>query len=353
MENNKVWSQHGNSFYISDISTHKKQLELGVYLLTVDEKQIINLSRINDKFPFNFKVYGIEDEFIKRVIKTWKHTKSNLGILLNGIQGTGKTVTGEIIANSVELPIIVVSKPYKGITEYISSIEQDAVIFIDEYEKIFKGSRDEGDDESESDASLLSIMDGAIKTNHRKLFILTTNNPWVNTNMVNRPGRIRYKKEFNDLSLEQIKEIINDILEHKQYTEDIINFLKPLAIITVDIVKSIVQEVNIHNEPPDVCCKDFNASTKDETYTVIKIGHNEQPIDEEVTPKNMERFTYRMRTNPITAILYTNGSNSTLKGVEDQPHVNEGIYIVTQIGTPQPFKIRFQKNKFLHSVFTF
>ena len=50
----------------------------------------IYLEEFADEFTFGFKLYGLESNFIDHVLTTYRHTSSNLGVLLNGTKGTGK-----------------------------------------------------------------------------------------------------------------------------------------------------------------------------------------------------------------------------------------------------------------------
>ncbi len=63
----------------------------------------------------------------------------NMGVLLNGVKGTGKSVTAKLICNELKnfLPIIIVDKAYEGLPQFISKIQQEVIIFIDEFEKVF------------------------------------------------------------------------------------------------------------------------------------------------------------------------------------------------------------------------
>lgn len=185
-----------------------------------------------------------------------------------------KTVTSEVIANELNLPILLVNKAFQKLNSFLIDIPQDVCVLIDEYEKIFASSDHDDNEEGggfRSNSSLLSLMDGTLKTEFRKMFILTTNKMWLNDNMLNRPSRIRYIKQFSDLNNTQIMEIINDILINKDFTDSIIDFLKPLKIITVDIVKAVVNEVNMYNKPADISCKYLNVEQKDDAFNLYEI----------------------------------------------------------------------------------
>lgn len=259
---NNQWAQSGNNFMLREVSQNKKLLKTAIY--KVEENGMtgeLYLSQVMDKFEFPYKIYGIEDKFINRVKLTYDNTVGNLGILLNGVKGTGKTVTSKQVCNALELPVILVSHPFQGLPNFINEIQQNVVIFIDEYEKIY----------SERDHSVLTVMDGALDNGYRKVFLLTTNNLYVNENLLERPGRIRYLKTYGNLSVEVITEIVDDKLIHPELRKVTIDFIAQLQTITVDIVKAIIDEVNIHNEDPKEFKDVFNIKIMDSKYNVYEL----------------------------------------------------------------------------------
>ncbi len=256
----KVWSQTGNEFYLGDLATTAPLLENGIYQLEIGAFGFY-LKFIETRFEFAYKIYGLEKALIERTKKTYKNTVGNLGILLNGEKGTGKTVTSKILCNDLNQPVILISHFIEESQFFLNSIQQNITVLIDEYEKIY------GDDDN-----LLTIMDGAMNSEYRRIFILTTNKLYINTNLLQRPGRIRYLKTFKDLSPEIIMEIVDDCLKYKKYRENVIKFISNLEIITVDIVKSIVEEVNIHNEPTEKFRDVFNVRKITGKHNVYLIG---------------------------------------------------------------------------------
>ena len=93
------------------------------------------------------------------------------------------------------------------------------------------------------------MIDG-VYNNRRKLYILTTNRLSVDENLLGRPGRIRYIKEFGNLSSKAINDVIDDNLEDVSLKEDILKLVDTLEISTIDILKSIIDEYNIMGEVP-------------------------------------------------------------------------------------------------------
>jgi hypothetical protein len=184
---NNVWNVYGADFSMSEASNQINVLPKGIYKLMKNPMTgAFYVTKISDSFEFNYKVYETETKFIDHVIRTWKNTDENLGLLLDGIKGTGKTITAQQIANASELPVIIIPSNFEGLTNFLNSLQQDTVIFIDEYDKIFERYSN----------SLLTVMDGVLKTSTRLMFLLTSNNDYLDTNMVMRPSRIRYIKKF-------------------------------------------------------------------------------------------------------------------------------------------------------------
>ena len=94
------------------------------------------------------------------------------------------------------------------------------------------------------------MIDG-VYNNSRKLYILTTNRLTVNENLIGRPGRIRYIQEFRNLPVEAIKEYCADNLRDMSKLDTVLQEIDLLEISTIDILKAIVEEINIFGEISD------------------------------------------------------------------------------------------------------
>jgi hypothetical protein len=79
----------------------------------------------------------------------------------------------------------------------------------------------------------------------RKVFILTTNTLDVNENLIGRPGRIRYVKQFGNLTEKAINEFLDDNLKNQTNRKAVLRVIDTLAISTIDILKCVVEEVNL------------------------------------------------------------------------------------------------------------
>jgi len=241
--NQKIWSDQGGALVVQDTSNLREKLGPGVYSVNYHYQIGFHLKQSTSNFDINYKVYGMQTKIINRCVDVYeKLADGNMGVLLNGLKGTGKTVTLKQIAKKLGQPIVLVDSAFEradGLSSFLSSIPEDVTIVIDEYEKIF-----------ESSSVMLSLMDGAVSSGFRRFFILTTNNLNIDANLKQRPGRIRYLKHFASLKKEIVEEIIDDALEEKDFREECVDFIMGLNIITVDIVKSVVSEINLTGEGP-------------------------------------------------------------------------------------------------------
>ncbi len=234
------WINNGTSLYRKQegVLTVSDVIPKAVYEVGADDNGWY-LSRTAEEFTFPYKLYGLENEFMEHVIKTYENTKGNLGVLCNGIRGTGKTVCCKIIANRLNLPVVIVksfgpSNP--SLMSYLSSLNFDCIFFFDEFEKQF----------NDKDCSILQFMDGIYSSEFRRVFLLTTNMLNVNENLLTRPSRIRYVKQFGNLAKEIVEEYLDDNLKDNSNREALLEYIDTLTISTIDILKAVVEEVNIH-----------------------------------------------------------------------------------------------------------
>lgn len=259
------WIKDGSSFSpVKSTVTINSSLPKGVYTLVEDPiTMALSLDRVFDEFAFGYKIYGKDQKIIDHILKTFKATKDNLGILFNGIKGTGKTVTAKLIANEMNLPVILCARPYMNFVNFISKIEDGCILFFDEFEKNFKAN--------EEDTGLLSLMDGVFNSPYRRIFLLTTNTMRVNENLIGRPSRIRYTKNFGNLDIKIVDEYLEDNLHDKSFKKEIMEFIDTLKISTIDILKSITDEVNIHKTSIKEFKEFFNVETMEYRWnTLIK-----------------------------------------------------------------------------------
>lgn len=264
METGKqIWVQTGINFNrMQGPIISYNEIPVGVYKISMS-KQGFYLEYVMSEFVFDYKIYGLQEDFINHVIKTYNEVQTgNLGILLNGTKGSGKTVAAKMIANRLHLPVIIVQNMGQEMNlqmmNYLSTeINFDCVFFFDEYEKTF-----------DKDTTILSFMDGVYNSESRKVFLLTTNTLSIDRNLIGRPSRILYLKKFGNLEIEAASEFLDDTLNNKEYKQEVLEFINLLSISTIDILKSVVREINIHGIEEFRKSKSyFNVEINSYTYT--------------------------------------------------------------------------------------
>lgn len=191
------------------------------------------------QLPEKLYVPNNDDKFIKRVLNTYKDDSKSVGVLLAGVKGTGKTVMAKTIASKSELPVLIIDTnlPTRVLQTLFSKLSDlNVCIIFDEFDKIG----------ATTDTNyLLQLIDG-IYTNGKHLMLFTCNDvKKVNSCMLDRCGRIRYYREFEEMSENMLKELLNDKLNDKDELECLVEFiLENFKLISFDNVSSFVDEVN-------------------------------------------------------------------------------------------------------------
>lgn len=277
----------GNFYSVTEESYEiHENLPLGVYQLTKRLDGEYDLIKIKDLSLPN-KLYG-DLSIVDKWIKSFNTFDKNLGILLSGLKGSGKTIYAKKFCIDSKRPVILINEPIsgEGFNRILSAKELNgSVIFIDEYEKIYN--------DRDKENLLLSILDGQVD-NHLA-FVLTVNeSSLVSSNIINRPGRIKYLKSFGSLDFDTIDQVIQDRLDNQKYKDDLVSSLKKLDFITYDVLNTIIDEINIFDEPASICCKNLNLSREDVYVKVFE---------------EIDGISYD--TNVITKILFSDSDGST------------------------------------------
>ena len=259
-----MFAKTGNTYFNQDADDFVGELPVGVFQLNFDPRKGYFLVRTADNFTVDAEPEAVDTKFVERVLKMYaSEPNKNLGILMSGLKGTGKTVTAKLLCNTLNLPVICIGQSFNSIEDnghslasYISSISQEIVVLVDEYEKIF----------SEENTTMLKLLDAAYTTCCKRLYILTSNSLAVNANVLGRPSRIRYIKTFGNLDETTVRHLLQKFLNVEQlvYLDEIVNYIKLLNPITVDIVKALSKEINMFGFDYDWLSSVFN--TQNLTY---------------------------------------------------------------------------------------
>lgn len=183
------------------------------------------------------KLYGNINLQKDRILRSYKAQDKNLGVLLHGNGGTGKSTLAKLIAfdvvNEFNQPVILVQQDSIKHLEYVlSNLKQPVMFLIDEFEKMFEETEDQG--------FLLTLLDGLYNNNH--LFVLTANDQdRINRYFFNRPSRIRYNFYYGALGYEVYSEIINQHFE-PDFAAQLTGKLATINNLSFDIIQEIINE---------------------------------------------------------------------------------------------------------------
>lgn len=256
--------QNGQDFTLVNLGNIPDKLPLGTYaLLYNDLSGQYYLHQIEDiKLPN--KIYGDIIPFAQKVCIKFNACERNLGVLLVGVKGGGKSVTAKLLANLLGYPVVIIPEGYDD-HKFISFITDPAlgncVILIDEFDKLYNSSHDGGDSNK-----LLSLLDGPYNTHH--LFCFTCNEFSINSMLKNRPSRIHFLKEFTGLDEETVKTIGNDLLDNKEYIKELVECIDKIAECTYDVIISICNDCNLYNESPKTVLKYINVLMESQRFDV-------------------------------------------------------------------------------------
>ena len=179
------------------IATHKTIDENSINILLSEKKQIISQTEILEYWSVNEKITnigGVENlkEWLKKRKTSFSIQASNYGLptprglLLVGIQGTGKSLTAKAIATEWQLPLLKldVGKLFGGIVgESESRLRQmievsetlaPCILWIDEIDKAFSNNENTGD--SGTSNRVLATFISWLSEKTKPVFVVATAN---------------------------------------------------------------------------------------------------------------------------------------------------------------------------------
>ncbi len=234
----------------------------GNYNLIFDQREGYYLTRKED-FKLPEKIYGDCNKLSDKYLNTFKSKSRSLGILLCGEKGSGKTLLAQSLCLKSNLPVIFITEPFSGpdFNDFIANITQEVVIFFDEYEKVYRSKN-----YTETQDTLLGILDGNFSC--KKLFILTSNEEHISSYMTNRPSRIYYKKVYTGLEINELSEIVDYELINKDNKEELIKICTSIGKVNIDLVRSLIEEMNRYNETASEAVKNLNIDFEALEYSI-------------------------------------------------------------------------------------
>lgn len=191
------------------------------------------------------KIYGVHDTKCQKVLKSFEAFNRNLGVILSGDKGIGKSLFAKLLAiKAIDAgyPLLIVDTYIPGIASYIQSIEQECAVMFDEFDKTFGDVKAE-DGMASPQTELLTLFDGMAMG--KKLFVITCNElRKLNEFLVNRPGRFHYHFRFDYPTPAEIAEYMQDKLPKEYWGEiqAVVSFSRKVKL-NYDCLRAIVFEL--------------------------------------------------------------------------------------------------------------
>lgn len=331
-------------------------LPQGIYTVTVQKNMNGFEYYFTPQKDFHIPDYVVSDlAFIERVRNVYIKSGKQLGILLHGLSGMGKSMLAKQLCMEMvtkcQMPVIIFDfNSAEHIADILKQVNQPSVIFLDEFEKMFAGNDVESkpyqeqnellsildgtnvskhiflftaNEKSERQNYLLTLLDGVM--NHKHLFLFTCNDVnKINPYMLHRPSRIRYHFRFDRVP----KEIAHEIIERDYIPVDNSNVavLKLLTDmidgLSYDMLFECIKECNLYpTEDPMELVTDLALEISDislEDYDVVlKLGDKTFDVEDleevlgERTIGNV-KYSISLDEDNVKRNINVNGLNDTI-----------------------------------------
>lgn len=186
-----------------------------VYEIVIETSPLTGISIKYNKVAATFKVpekrFGKHNIHLERIKADYDRHNPSMGVLLQGLKGSGKSMFAEDLGNwaiGQGLPVVMVTQAIgQDLLRYILTAVGPCILYFDEFGKTYS---------SEDRAKLLSLFSDSTLTG--VLFVITGNEKSEFTDAIyDRPGRFRYRLEFGDLKTDAAEEVGN----YYHLTEDL------------------------------------------------------------------------------------------------------------------------------------
>lgn len=229
-----------------------------------------------DKFALPEKIFNWNFHDYNYILHSIKMSSSNIGVILNGVKGTGKTLMLKRLCNELNMPVIKVdSMPTTDKTKEMmrwidNSIKVSAIYVFDEFEKKFDQS---------AQKEMLSFFDGVSDATIKRVFLITSNQFNIDQNFISRPGRIRYVLSFDNIKdSKMVIEYFNYELPglEQAQLDWIVKYVNSKECCTFDIFSKIAEEIRLNGFDAfkEVGSKIFNAQDLGIEYHIEYITFN-------------------------------------------------------------------------------
>lgn len=283
-------SDAGNQIYLNPPKGNvARKIPAAVYIVKQDEDKNYFLEKDSDGHELPKKLYGTANARVKKVMDAFGYVKGNLGVLLTGGKGTGKTLLTDAISNEcikTGVPVVVVRDTFTdtGFLKFIKDLGRICLVF-DEFEKTYS-QREQNE--------LLTLFDGMFATD--RLVLLTGNDGFaISPLYINRPSRILFYWKYGLLEDDVVKGYCKENLKSKKYTDNILSIHSSTPTFNFDSLKQLVSECNRMNGKPFKEITDgLNIDTGNVTdVELVKIDSKLEIVSPQIAKNGHDSFALR------------------------------------------------------------
>ena len=254
-----------------------KEIPLGVYTIietTNEKREVLYELKPYDKLvkgrmKTSPEVFGDILEFLKIVWNFYVASEKSEGTFFYGNSGMGKTDASNILANIAlnnKLPVVIIESlsPNTEIIKFIDGLG-DCVIIFEEFSKIFPYYMQQ---------KMLSMFSA---TGVKRLYIINDNDKnGTSPYLLNRPGRITFKREFGKVELDVFDFYItkHGVEKDSNFYIDMHKMYKTTSVLSMDHIKYIIK---FHHDYPTKDLKfilsilNVDVLNKPVTYKIMEV----------------------------------------------------------------------------------
>ena len=277
------------------------QLPAQVYNVSFSKMTGFFLQKFDD-IEITEKVYGVATEKLDKVVKSFEIFERNLGVILSGEKGIGKSLFAKMLSEEMVsrgYPVLIVNQFIPGIADFLTSSQQEVVVLFDEFDKTFYSK--DGDSMDDPQSSMLTLFDGL--SQGKKMFIVTCNKlNHLNDYLVNRPGRFHYHFRFEYPTSEEITEYLRDKISEEYFNEipKVVSFANKVSL-NYDCLRAIAFELE-SGTPFEIAIRDLNILNIQKEQYIISAVFSDGSIYRDETMLDM------FSDNDISRVIYVNPS---------------------------------------------
>jgi len=215
-------------------SNHIDHCPPGIYNIRLNpDTGEIMLFKDRVNFPVPDKKYGKHEQHKRAILDDWAQTQGTLGVLLQGLKGSGKSMLAEDLANNLlaqDVPVFLIDRPISPVVLLeVCRVASPCMVYFDEFGKVYDAEQRAGMLTFFSDSNLKRVMN-----------VVTGNDDdEVSSFMIDRPGRFKYRIKYHPVEHATIVELFEGHKLSDEMTRMVAAYCKYYSL-SFDILRYLV-----------------------------------------------------------------------------------------------------------------